>query len=201
MKLLIGLLTLLLLLTMLAGCGNQEAAGQQGPPGVAGPQGPTGPQGPQGAPGADGESIVANMVPASWLACPTGGVVLSTAVDANRDGVLDTGDSGLQSTTICNGAQGIQGLQGVAGQTGATGATGSQGSAGTPGTVITPVQFCPGTPIYPSDFLEVGLCIDGKLYAVYSANDGFLTFLPDGAYQSNAIGSSCNFTVSGCTIN
>lgn len=60
---------------------------------------------------------------------------------------------------------------------------------------ITIVQLCPGTPTYPSTFPEDAECIDNALYAVYSANDGFLTELTPGLYQSNAIGSSCTFTV------
>lgn len=61
---------------------------------------------------------------------------------------------------------------------------------------ITPVQFCPNvTPTYPTTFPEVGFCIQGNLYAVYSANDGFLSLIPPGTYVSNAIGSACTFTV------
>lgn len=61
---------------------------------------------------------------------------------------------------------------------------------------ITPVQFCPNvTPTYPTTFPEVAFCIQGNLYAVYSANDGFLTLIPPGVYSSNAVGSSCTFTV------
>jgi hypothetical protein len=114
--------------------------------------------------------------------------------------------------TSCNGprgdmgSQGIPGIQGPAGDIGPSGvngvpgANGVVGPAGTPGTVITPVQFCPGTSIYPTTFLEYGLCINGVIYAVYSANDGFLVELPDGTYQSNAVGSSCDFVVNGCEI-
>lgn len=78
---------------------------------------------------------------------------------------------------------------------GAKGATGDQGSAGTPGTVISSVQLCSGTPSYPSKFIEVAFCIDDQLYAVYSANDGFMTLIPPGTYSSNGIGSSCTLTV------
>lgn len=63
------------------------------------------------------------------------------------------------------------------------------------GTVITTVQFCPGTTSYPGEFNEIGFCINNNLYAVYSANNGFLTYIPPGNYSSNAIGSSCSFTV------
>jgi hypothetical protein len=68
------------------------------------------------------------------------------------------------------------------------------------GTVLTPVQFCSATTTYPSTFSEVGFCIDGSLYAVYSANDGFLTEVPNGTYDSDGINSSCSFTVTGCTV-
>jgi hypothetical protein len=79
---------------------------------------------------------------------------------------------------------------------GQQGQSGPQGPAGANGTAITIVQFCPGvTPTYPTTFPEVGFCINDNLYAVYSANDGFLTEVTPGAYNSNAIGSACNFTV------
>ena len=69
------------------------------------------------------------------------------------------------------------------------------------GTVISPVQFCPGTTSYPGEFNEIGFCINNNLYAVYSANSGFLTYIPNGYYTSNAINSSCNFYVnSNCII-
>src|SRR5271165_5495559 len=63
------------------------------------------------------------------------------------------------------------------------------------------VQFCPGNTTYPNEFNEVGICYMGNLYGVYSANNGFLTYIPPGYYSSNAIGSSCNFYVnSNCVI-
>lgn len=76
------------------------------------------------------------------------------------------------------------------------GPQGIPGTAGTNGTTINPVQFCPSvTPNYPTTFPESGFCIDGNIYAVYSANDGFLTLIPPGQYVSNAIGSICTFQV------
>jgi len=81
------------------------------------------------------------------------------------------------------------------GHNGLNGTNGTPGINGTNGTVVTSVQFCPGTPSYASTFPETGLCFNGNIYAVYSANDGFLTEIVPGAYTSNAIGSSCNFTV------
>lgn len=80
------------------------------------------------------------------------------------------------------------------------GTNGPIGAPGNPGTVITLIPFCPGTTVYPSTFLEYGMCISGVLYGVYSTNDGFLAMLPNGNYSSNAIGSQCNFTITGCSV-
>lgn len=119
-----------------------------------------------------------------------------------------TGAKGSSGDSIV-GPAGPKGNAGGTGATGPTGATGSPGEstvgpagpagpAGSPGTDLTPisvVQFCPGTTSYANEFNEVGYCIGGNLYAVYSANDGFLSEIPPGNYTSDGIGSSCNFTV------
>lgn len=96
--------------------------------------------------------------------------------------------------------QSIQGAKGDQGNVGATGPHGNSGPAGLDGTQIVPVKFCAETPHYPTVFPEYGLCLNGQLWAVYSANDGFLALIPDGAYYSDGIGSTCNFTVTGCSI-
>jgi hypothetical protein len=97
---------------------------------------------------------------------------------------------------VNNGATGATGATGAAGTNGVDGSTGPQGPTGSPGTVVTPIQFCPNvTANYPTNFPEYGLCINNQIYGVYSANDGFLALLPPGAYSSNAIGNSCNFTI------
>lgn len=75
------------------------------------------------------------------------------------------------------------------------GTNGSNGSNGTSGTIVTPVKFCSGTSSYPSTFPEYGFCLSGNLYAVYSTHGGFLTLIPPGVYDSNAVGSKCTFTV------
>lgn len=96
------------------------------------------------------------------------------------------------------GIVGPTGQTGSVGSSGAPGSTGAQGLQGQPGvdtTPITIVQFCQGAYSYPSVFPEEGFCIAGNLYAVYSANDGFLSILPPGLYESNAIGSACTFIV------
>jgi len=73
---------------------------------------------------------------------------------------------------------------------------GPQGLSGKDGTQINIVQFCPNVSShYPLIFPEIGFCINNKIYAVYSANDGFMAEIVPGYYWSNAIGSICNFTV------
>lgn len=76
------------------------------------------------------------------------------------------------------------------------GTNGTNGTNGVNGTVITPIQFCGGvTGNYPSTFPEVGFCINNSLYAVYSANGGFLTEVLPGTWSSDGINASCTFTV------
>jgi len=93
------------------------------------------------------------------------------------------------------GATGVPGHIGLPGNDGAVGPSGPPGSPGLDANPVRVVQFCPGVTVYPSAFLEIGFIIGGKLYAVYSANDGFLAQIPPGNYSSNAVGSACNFTV------
>lgn len=93
------------------------------------------------------------------------------------------------------------GKDGINGLNGQNGATGTNGIDGVNPTSVVSVPLCSDTPSYPSVFVEYGICIDNQLYAVYSANGGFLTLLTPGAYTSNAIGSSCNFSVaSDCQV-
>lgn len=85
---------------------------------------------------------------------------------------------------------------------GPTGPQGPMGPAGSNGTLIRIIQFCPGVVSqYPTTFPEVGFCINNSIWAVYSANDGFLTEIIPGRWNSNAIGSACSFTVlPGCIV-
>jgi hypothetical protein len=78
---------------------------------------------------------------------------------------------------------------------GTPGLPGVNGTNGTNATPVTTVQFCPGSTNYPSTFLEYGICLNNEIYGVYSVNGGFLALLPPGAYNSNAVGSTCNFTI------
>lgn len=94
-----------------------------------------------------------------------------------------------------------QGNMGTPGVQGAPGDTGPIGAPGKDANPVKIVQLCPGTTMYPSTYVEIAFCVDSKLYGTYSANGGFSTELPPGNYSSNAIGSSCNFTIlSNCVI-
>lgn len=89
----------------------------------------------------------------------------------------------------------------VVGPKGDTGSDGADGRNGVDASPVTVVQLCPGTTTYPSTFVEVAFCIQGNLYATYSANGGFSTQLVPGSYNSSTAGSSCTFVVvEGCTV-
>ena len=144
--------------------------------GANGTNGIDGQPGPQGNPGVDGSCTVSSVAVNS--VAPNGGSLIQCS-----DGT---------SSLVLNGTNGSNGVNGT---NGTNGTNGINGTNGTNGTVISSIQFCPGTPSYPSVFPEVGFLINGTIYAVYSANDGFLTALTPGTYSSNAIGNSCTFTV------
>lgn len=132
-------------------------------------------KGDPGAPGKDAAPVTVLTHPAAPTDCANGGTVVQVGSTVN---------------IICNGLNGNSGPQGAQGPIGQTGAPGADL------TPVTLIQFCPGVaPSYPGVFPEVGLCIADQLYGVYSANNGFMVLLPPGAYSSNAIGSSCSFTV------
>lgn len=104
------------------------------------------------------------------------------------------GQVGSNGSSGPKGDQGIIGPVGPGGSDGSTGPQGPQGPAGADGQPAQVVLLCPGVSNYGT-FVEVGLCINNRLYGVYSANGGFLTELAPGSYTSNAIGSACNLTV------
>lgn len=172
------LLLVLATLMFLPGCGRQvpstsctingEDCHAQQDPDLQGPQGNdghTGPQGPSAPAGRDG------------AAGKDGNAGKNCTVVAGVGGVTISCPDGT-SEFISNGSDGVAGTDGV------------------DGTSIAPIKFCPNdAPVYPSKFPEVGFCIDTKLYAVYSTKGGFLTEIPPGTYNSDAVGSSCTFVV------
>lgn len=162
-----------LVVLMIVGCGNSGSSLI-----VAGIDGKPGLAGPKGA---DGHSSLMTQVPADSTVCANGGAVISSGLDSDDDGVL--APSEIRSVSVvCNGLNGSAGVDGVH------------------ATPVTIVNLCPGVNTYPSVFIEVGICLNNKLYGVYSTNGGFMTYLSDGAWSSNAIGSACNLTISGCTV-
>lgn len=145
---------MLMILTLLLGCGEPGEQGLPGPVGSPGPQGNQGNPGATGPIGPPGPSGVAcNVTTISPIpSVPTGGALIRCP-----DGSM---------------------------------------SVLTNGSIITPINLCPGDSTYPSKFIEAGFCINDKMYAVYSANNGFLTELPPGNYSSNGINSTCSFRLS-----
>lgn len=147
----------------------------------------TGPQGDPGEsiigpPGSPGMSSFISVLPATLAECPNGGtrfITTSPVRNKGREGYHPFTATAL----VCNGSDGMPGPQGL------------QGDAGQDATPVAMVQLCPGVTTYPSVFVEYAACIGNKLYGVYSANGGFLAYLPEGTYTSNAIGSSCNLTI------
>lgn len=147
----------------------------------------SGKDGSAGAAGAPGNSPTVQINPASPAECVYGGY----------DIIVNNQNEG----TLCNGAPGSSGEIGPVGPQGPTGNSGQNGTNGTDGTIITIVQFCPGNTTYPSEFNEIGFCIDGNVYATYSTNGGFSAMIPPGIYSSDGVNASCTFTVSAnCVI-
>jgi len=108
--------------------------------------------------------------------------------------VPEKGEQGIAGANGVDGHDGLNGRDGRDGVDGHDGATGPQGPQGADGQIATVVKLCPGAPSY-GHFIEVALCINNKLFGVYSANGGFMTELPPGNYSSSGIGSACNLTV------
>lgn len=89
-------------------------------------------------------------------------------------------------------------LKGDTGDRGASGADGRDGVDGVDATPVTIIPLCPGVSDH-SVFVEDAICINGKLYGIYSST-ATLVYLADGSYTSTSINSSCNLTVIGCTV-
>ena len=143
------------------------SCGNQGYEFVAGPKGDKGDPGLNGSNGKN---------------CSVASLAVGSVFAANGGSLITCPDG--SSSVVLNGKAGTNGSVGATGQ------------AGVSGTIITPVKFCAGfTQNYPSTFAESGLCINNKIYGVYSAHDGFLAELPPGNYSSNGINSSCSFTI------
>lgn len=130
----------------------------------------------------DGVGLVSTSISAPTAACANGGYEVIISRDFENTKIWNSDDIFQTMFTVCNG---------------------TNGTAGTDAVIQPPVQLCPnnGTTTYASTFNEVAFCFNDKLYGVYSANDGFMSELPPGAYTSNGIGSSCTFTIgTNCSV-
>jgi hypothetical protein len=89
-------------------------------------------QGPAGANGANGQNaLIKTTTEPAGANCATGGVKLESGLDANANGILESGEINPALTRyVCNGIVGATGATGAQGPAGATGATGAQGPAG-----------------------------------------------------------------------
>jgi len=146
--------------------------------------------------------ITVLTAPASLQQCSNGGTVVSiggqyyVVCNGGNGAIGPTGQTGATGPQGAQGPTGLVGSQGIQGEQGQAGPQGPKGDPGQPGTQITTIQFCKGiTPTYPSTFPEIGICLDNQLYAVYSANGGFMVLVTPGTYSSNGINASCTFTV------
>ncbi len=117
-------------------------------------------------------------------------VLILTLSACGRPEKGDRGDAGVSKQGE-TGEKGDIGLPGSPGES----IVGPPGASGVDATPVTIVKLCPGTTAYPGVYVEVALCLNNKLYGVYSANGGFLSEFPPGNYYSDGIGSACNLTV------
>jgi hypothetical protein len=176
--------SLLVVVSLLASCGELKEVkyipGPKGEPGADGRNGTDGKNGVDGTNGRDGKDgtscTTTSIKPNSTT--PNGSIMISCT-----DGT---------KALIVNGVDGKDGTNGTDGKNGADGTNGVDGKNGT---VIQSINLCRGQTTYPSMFVEVAFCIGGNLYAVYSANGGFMTMIPPGTYSSSGINSTCTFTV------
>jgi hypothetical protein len=96
-----------------------------------------------------------------------------------------------------NGFDGLNGTQGEKGEAGKDGKNGKDASTKV-------IKFCPNlVDSYGVAYSEQGLCIDGKVYAVYSSNKlAALVQLSNGRYVTTTPqGTNCTFTIDDTTCN
>lgn len=194
---------------VLIGC--SDVVGQRGAQGIAGPKGDTGAtgssgsQGPQGIQGEQGNAGTNGVNGADGISCSIAQTSTGADVTCGSNTVsIANGTNGLNGN---DGNNGIDGTNGTNGIDGTNGTNGVDGTNGTDGTIVTPIQFCSqyGATVYPSNFPEYGICINGNIYAVYwdqaNMNAWFAEIVP-GLYMSTATGLMCDFVVApNCVIN
>lgn len=135
---------------------------------------------------------------AYWLLLIVFILVMMTSLGCAKDGkdgasgsIGTPGEPGRDGSTGPSGADGSSGYDGIS----IVGPSGPPGRDGIDAPRLSMISLCPGITSYPGVFIEVGICISGQLYAVYSDHGGFLTLISPGSYHSFAIGSACDLTV------
>jgi hypothetical protein len=68
-----------------------------------------------GQPGQPAHAVLFDMQPAANTVCPNGGTVITLALDINDNGQLDSTDTPLQTSALCNGINGQPGQPGAIG--------------------------------------------------------------------------------------
>lgn len=139
------------------------ACGQKGDPGN---------NGPGGIQGAQGFSTVFTVTSASPVQCPAGGIVVVMALDSNQNNVLDSGDTNITTSVVCNG---------------------QSASPYTPVAMLNPCGNAPG--IYNEVLLKLS---DGTVLSSFSDNANGLntrfSIIGPGTY-STTDGDNCVFTL------
>lgn len=167
--------------------------------------------GQDGKDGVSGTSCHVTQTPTGAnITCDDGSSVALTNGSNGHDGVAGARGTDGSSCSVMQALDGSGALiscdddsnvfvsNGAKGDKGDTGSQGPQGNTGSPGMNATPVEFikfCPGSVPSYGNFPEYGIKANGKVYAVYSANNGFLTLLSPGGYNTSSTGLNCNFTV------
>ena len=144
-----------------------------------------------GKAGKDGSNAVIKMVSFSGVSgsCTNGGITILSATDANDSGSLDSEDTNLVSSTVCNGTNGLDGSDG---QDGADGQDAPVNS-------FTPVAILDPCGNHPSYFDEVMLKLhNGQVLASFSDNASGLntrfSILGAGSYRTTD-GTNCYFSI------
>jgi hypothetical protein len=96
-----------------------------------------------GATGAQGIGAGISAKPALAASCAAGGIVVTTFIDSNNNGILDTAETVTSSSTLCNG---LAGLSGANGSNGTNGVDGSSAHITT--TAATTLQCPAGGAVY-----------------------------------------------------
>lgn len=81
---------------------------------------------------ANSTAVLTSTLPADDADCPNGGILVSSGIDGNGNGVLDAEEISTQEK-VCHGAPGQAGADGATGPAGPAGPTGSTGANGTNG--------------------------------------------------------------------